>query len=551
MKRRRKRKSRIIWITAIIILIIVLGIIFGVNRTKNNNSHVLNEPLNGDLSTEDLSQTFDTYSLEVANNTQQGLLSRTKSGNPKAGLAKSWKRSSDGLTWTFHLRKNLKWSNGDPITALDFVYNWRRTIKPETASQYAYMYSGIKNADEINSGRNKNLNSLGISAPNKTTVVVTLSHPIPKFENLMSSSFFFAQDRKIASKLGKKIGTSSKNQVYSGPYKLVDWNGSNKDFKLRPNKHYWNKKAVKNSGVDYQVIADPTPLLSAYKKGKLDRADLTTPQQIKKYKHNKHFFKVSTSGTDYFNYNITGKVPALKNLKIRQALNMATNRNNIAKNVTGGLNTPAVSLTPKGLAKTPSGKDFAKAASQETDYKYNLSEAKKLFAKGMKESGQKKLNLTIKASSDNPTAKPILDTVQQDWNKLPGLTAKEQLIPLKQRIQDTQNNNFQVSLANWGGDYAEPLTFLNMFDSDLPNNDGHWIDKSYNRLIHKASDTDALNNQKRTHDEIEAEKLLFQKAPIDPIDYTNLGQLRNPQVKSFEHFNSGAAYYYWMAKVNR
>ena len=106
-------------------------------------------------------------------------------------------------------------------------------------------------------------------------------------------------------------------------------------------------------------------------------------------------------------------------------------------------------------------------------------------------------------------------------------------------------------MANWGGDYAEPLTFLNMFDSDLPNNDGHWIDKSYNRLIHKASDTDALNNQKRTHDEIEAEKLLFQKAPIDPIDYTNLGQLRNPQVKSFEHFNSGAAYYYWMAKVNR
>ncbi|WP_260768762.1 ABC transporter substrate-binding protein, partial [Oenococcus oeni] len=174
---------------------------------KSSSSNVLNEPLATDLTTQDLSQVIDEYSSQIAGNVQEGLLSRTASGTAKAGLAKSWSHSKDGLTWTFHLRKSLKWSNGDSLTASDFVYAWQRTVNPKTGSQNVYLYSGIKNADAINSGNNKDLSSLGIKAPNSHTLVITLEHPMPQFENLMATPAFFAQDKKFESKLGKKVGT--------------------------------------------------------------------------------------------------------------------------------------------------------------------------------------------------------------------------------------------------------------------------------------------------------------------------------------------------------
>lgn len=549
-KRKRKLARKIKIIIIIVVVIIIGGIIWTIKGSQTNKRKVLNEPLSTDISTQDPSHMTDRYSFEVAGNDQEGLLSRNKQGNPKAGLAKSWGHSKNGLVWTFHLRKHLKWSNGDPLTASNFVYSWRRTVNPKTASEYTYIFSGIKNADAISSGKDKDLNSLGVSAPNKNTVVVTLSHPMAQFENLMSFPVFFAQDKNFVEKQGKGVGTTSSKQVYSGPYKFVGWTGTNKQFKLRPNKYYWNKGAVKNKGVDYRVISDPQALVSAYKRGSLDRADLTIPGQIKKYRQNKNFHQLFNSGTDYIEYNQTGKVPALKNQKIRQALNLATDRKEIAQNGTGGLDIPAKSYTPQGLAKTASGKDFAKTADKSVNYRYNINLAKKLFSQGMSENKQKKLTLTIEASSDDPVSKQTLDILDQDWQKLPGLSIKEKLVPFKQRLQDQRNHNFQVLLGAWAAAYNEPLTFLNMYVTNGSNNDGKWSNLKYNRLIQKASSADALNDKRRTQDEVGAEKLLYEKSAINPILWTRVDELQNPKVKGFKYFSSGPPYYYWPAKVN-
>ncbi|OIL09438.1 peptide ABC transporter substrate-binding protein, partial [Oenococcus oeni] len=499
------------------------------------------------MTTQDLSQMTDQYAFEVAANVQQGLLSRTSSGSPKAGLAKSWSHSKDGLTWTFHLRKGLKWSNGDPLTASDFVYAWQRTVNPKTASQYAYIYSGIKNADAINSGKNKDLSSLGIKAKNKTTLVVTLEHPMPQFQNLMAFPVFFAQDKKFESSLGSKVGTSSSKQVYSGPYKFVGWNGSNKKFKLVPNKNYWDAKAVKNKGVNFQVVTDTTAALALYNKGELDQVTLSTPQQIKKYKNSKNFKIYNQSQTDYLEYNQTGKVKGLTNTKIRQALNLATDRKTIANSVSEGLYSAATGYTPAGLAKTATGGDFAKAVAKKTAYAYNIKKAKKLFAEGMKEAGLKKLTLTIEGSSDSTVTKSTLDTLQQSWSELPGLTVKEKLVPFKQRLLDQENHNFDVVLAAWGADYSEPLTFLNMFVTGGSNNDGSWSNKEYDALIKSASDKNALSDTKRTADEIKAEKVLYQNAGVNPVFWVNAATLSNSKVKGVQYFSSGASYYFWNA----
>ncbi|MDN6967140.1 peptide ABC transporter substrate-binding protein [Oenococcus sp. UCMA 17063] len=549
MARKKKMSTgKKVGITALAAVIVVGGVAgYATLGKKSSTSNVLNEYLPVDMTTQDLSQMTDTYAFEVAANVQQGLLSRTSSGAPTAGLAKTWSHSKDGLTWTFHLRKGLKWSNGDALTAEDFVYAWQRTVNPKTASQYAYIYSGIKNADAINSGKDKDLSSLGIKATNKTTLVVTLEHPMPQFQNLMAFPVFFAQDKKFESSLGSKVGTSSSKQVYSGPYKFVGWNGSNKKFKLVPNKNYWDAKAVKNKGVDFQVVTDTTAALALYNKGELDQVSLTTPQQIKKYKKSKDLKIYNESETAYVEYNQTGKVKGLTNTKIRQALNLATDRKTIASSISEGLDSAATGLTPAGLAKTATGGDFAKAAAKATAYAYNIKKAKKLFAEGMKEAGLKKLTLTVEGSSDSTATKSTLDTLQQSWSELPGLTVKEKLVPFKQRLLDQENHNFDVILAAWGADYSEPLTFLNMFVTGGSNNDGSWSNKEYDTLIDNASDKNALSDTKRTADEVKAEKVLYKNAGANPIDWVNTAILSNSKVKGVQYFSSGAQYYFWKA----
>ncbi|OIM68190.1 peptide ABC transporter substrate-binding protein [Oenococcus oeni] len=549
MARKKKMSTgKKVGITALAAVIVIGGVAgYATLGKKSTTSNVLNEYLPVDMTTQDLSQMTDSYAFEVAANVQQGLLSRTSSGAPKAGLAKSWSHSKDGLTWTFHLRKGLKWSNGDPLTASDFVYAWQRTVNPKTASQYAYIYSGIKNADAINSGKNKDLSSLGIKAKNKTTLVVTLEHPMPQFQNLMAFPVFFAQDKKFESSLGSKVGTSSSKQVYSGPYKFVGWNGSNKKFKLVPNKNYWDAKAVKNKGVNFQVVTDTTAALALYNKGELDQVTLSTPQQIKKYKNSKNFKIYNQSQTDYLEYNQTGKVKGLTNAKIREALNLATDRKTIANSVSEGLDSAATGITPAGLAKTATGGDFAKAAAKATAYAYNIKKAKKLFAEGMKEVGLKKLTLTIEGSSDSTVTKSTLDTLQQSWSELPGLTVKEKLVPFKQRLLDQENHNFDVVLAALSADYSEPLTFLNMFVTGGSNNDGSWSNKEYDALIKSASDKNALSDTKRTADEIKAEKVLYQNAGVNPVFWVNAATLSNSKVKGVQYFSSGAPYYFWNA----
>ncbi|OIM46186.1 peptide ABC transporter substrate-binding protein [Oenococcus oeni] len=549
MARKKKMSTgKKVGITALAAVIVIGGVAgYATLGKKSTTSNVLNEYLPVDMTTQDLSQMTDSYAFEVAANVQQGLLSRTSSGAPKAGLAKSWSHSKDGLTWTFHLRRGLKWSNGDPLTASDFVYAWQRTVNPKTASQYAYIYSGIKNADAINSGKNKDLSSLGIKAKNKTTLVVTLEHPMPQFQNLMAFPVFFAQDKKFESSLGSKVGTSSSKQVYSGPYKFVGWNGSNKKFKLVPNKNYWDAKAVKNKGVNFQVVTDTTAALALYNKGELDQVTLSTPQQIKKYKNSKNFKIYNQSQTDYLKYNQTGKVKGLTNAKIREALNLATDRKTIANSVSEGLDSAATGITPAGLAKTATGGDFAKAAAKATAYAYNIKKAKKLFAEGMKEVGLKKLTLTIEGSSDSTVTKSTLDTLQQSWSELPGLTVKEKLVPFKQRLLDQENHNFDVVLAAWSADYSEPLTFLNMFVTGGSNNDGSWSNKEYDALIKSASDKNALSDTKRTADEIKAEKVLYQNAGVNPVFWVNAATLSNSKVKGVQYFSSGAPYYFWNA----
>ncbi len=222
--------------------------------------------------------------------------------NAKAtpGIAKSWKESSDGKTWTFNLRKGAKWDNGDEVTANDFVYSWRRTVNPKTASEYAYLFSGIKNADAIVAGK-KAVNTLGIKADGKYKLTVNLERRIPYFKLLMGFYIFFSQNQKFVEKCGGKYGTAAKYVLSNGTFKMTGWTGNNLSWKLVKNNSYWDKKNVK-----------------------LDETNLNA-QQSKQLKGTTGWTVRKFASSKYLQYNIA-KDKNLANANLRKAISLAINK---------------------------------------------------------------------------------------------------------------------------------------------------------------------------------------------------------------------------------
>ena len=209
-----------------------------------------------EIPTMDLSKATDATSFNQISNTMEGLYRLGKNSKLEKGLATSEKVSKDGLTYTYTLRKS-KWSDGTEVTAKDFVYSWRRTVNPKTASQYSYLFSGIKNADAIVAGK-KSVNSLGIKAVGKYKLVITLERRIPYFDKLMGFAVFFPQSEKAVKKYGSKYGTASKYMIYNGPFVQKGWTGSNLSWKMVKNKYYWDKKSVKLNTITWSVQKTPS-----------------------------------------------------------------------------------------------------------------------------------------------------------------------------------------------------------------------------------------------------------------------------------------------------
>ena len=277
-----------------------------------------------DLGTTDPSKATASVDFDALQATGDGLYRNGKDNKPELALAESVQKSDDGLTYTFKLRSGLKWANGNPITAQDFVYGWQRTNDPKTASQYAYLFSGIKNADAIQSGKDKNLDDLGVKALDDQTLEVTLEKPMPQLESVLTMAPFYPQSKAFVDKVGSKYGTAAKYTLASGPFVLKGWTGSNNKYSLVKNKNYWDADAVKTPKVEIQTIKDQNTGYNLYKGNKLDLAYLSS-DQVRASQKRKDYKVIPMASTFYLEFN-EKKVPALKNVKIRQALSYAIDR---------------------------------------------------------------------------------------------------------------------------------------------------------------------------------------------------------------------------------
>ena len=490
-----------------------------------------------EMATLDASKATDQASAEQINNVEEGLYLLGKNAKVQNALATSTKNSADGKTWTFTLRKNAKWSNGDPVTAQDFVYSWRRTIDPKTASEYAYLFSGIKNADAIVAGKKKPA-TLGIKADGKYKLTVTLEKRIPYFKLLMAFPLFFPQNQKFIEKMGSKYATASKYMIYNGPYKQVGWTGSNLTWKLVKNDKYWDKKKVKLDTVKFSVQKTPSTDYNLYQSGKLDAAFLDA-QATKSLKGKTGYTQRKMSTTQYLSYNLK-KHPEFKNKNLRLAISMAVNRKELTATL-GGATIPATTFDPEGMT-TVGSKDYTdtvKNAATEKATTYNVTEAKKLYKQALKETGKKKISFTL-LGDDDDTAKKAAEFVQSQLENNLGIDVQVQSIPKKTRINRMMSGNFDVVSTGWNADFADPISFLDLQTTGASYNYGKWSNKTYDKYV-AASKTTASTSD-RFDDLAKAEQILLEEQGVTPLYHPVEAWMVKPSVKGVIYNGAGANY---------
>lgn len=505
------------------------------NQSKESNSKYINWQTSAQLPTLDASKANDNLSFAMLNNSNEGLLINAKNNKVNPGVAKSYKVSKDGKTYTFHLRHS-NWSNGKPVTAKDFVYGWQRTVNPKTASQYSYLFDHVQNADAISKGKAP-ASALGVKAQGDYTLVVTLSQPQSYFKYLVTMAPFLPQSESVVNKYGSSYGTNSDDMVYNGPFKMTGWKGTNDTWTLQKNNKYYNASKIKVAGVKYTVQKDANTALNQYETGATDESFLSGAQQVGKYKGSKELVNQKIASTFYLEFN-EKKNPELKNADLRKALSLAVNRKEYTNNTLGDGSIPAVGYVSPGMSKR-NGKDFTQYTGTSTGVSYNLSEAKKLWVKGLKEVGKKSVDYAV-LSDDTDAGKKTTEFLETALGQLPGLKVSAQNVPFKTRIARSLSGQFDILVNAWGADFPDPISFLSLFTTDGSYNNGKWSNAQYDQLVKNAENKDSNNATKRWDDMVKAEKILMDNQGIAPLYHQVQPQVVKPRVHGVQYFPTGS-----------
>ncbi|MEG0498242.1 MAG: peptide ABC transporter substrate-binding protein, partial [Carnobacterium sp.] len=436
-----------------------------------DKEQVLNLIESGEIPTMDSVLNTDVVGGNVMNNVFEGLYRQGLEGELVLGmLEEEPKVSEDNLTYTFKIREDANWSNGDPVTADDFVYAWQRLADPTVAASYNYMIQDIvENATEIIGGE-KEPSELGAKAVDEKTLEVKLVRAVPYFKDLLTLPMYYPQNQAYVEELGDKFASNSDSLVYNGPFTLTEWDGTGLSWVYQKNEDYWDVDNVKLDTINFDVVKETSTALNLYETGGIDRMRLSG-EYVQTQQDNEDLRVEPTSSVFYFKFNQerNGQKTDLANENIRKGLAMAFDKEAYAETVLQNGSLPANGLVPQGLAVDPdTGKDFR---DQNGDLlEFNVEEAQKYFKKGLEEIGKDNLTLEI-LGDDGENAKKSLEYMQgQLTQNLPNLEIKLRNVPFKVRLEADTKQDYDIEMSGWGADYADPINFLELFASDNGNN---------------------------------------------------------------------------------
>lgn len=498
-----------------------------------------------EIPTMDSVMNTDTVGSIVMNNVFEGLYRQDLDNNPVLGMAaEEPKISDDKLTYTFKIRDDAKWSNGDPVTAGDFVFSWRRLVDPTTAAPYSYMMDGvIANASAVIAGE-KQPDELGVKAVDDKTLEIQLERAVPYFKGLLSLAMYYPQNEKFVTEQGEKYASNSEALVYNGPFKLAAWDGTGLSWEYDKNDTYWDKDTVKLDKINVDVVKETSTALNLYDDGQIDRMVLTG-EYVQTRQDDPDLKKFPTSSVFFlkFNQERNGKATPLANENIRKALSMAFDKQAYADTVLQNGSVPANGLVPAGLAKDPKNdKDFRKENGDLS--KYDAKKAQEFWKKGLKELGVDKLDLEF-LSDDTENAKRSSEFMQgQLEENLDGLKITLRNVPFKVRIDNNDKQDYDIQLSGWGADFSDPINFLELFETGNGNNKSGFSNEKYDSLLKEISTTSLTDPEKRWEQMLEAEKVLFDNGAIAPIYQRYWAVLEKPTVKDIGYHLVGADYSY-------
>jgi len=458
----------------------------------------------------------------VINNTFEGLMRMNDEGMPVPATAESYEVSEDGKVYTFHIRENAKWSDGQPVKAGDFEYAWKRALDPAVASEYSFQLYYIEGAQEYFEG-NASADDVAVKAIDDKTLEVTLVGPTPYFLALTTFYTYMPVREDVVAKKPEGWAKDTSIAVSNGPFIIGEYAPSSK-IVLVPNENYWNKESVKLDKIVFEEIVDQTTALTAYENGEIDVLNVVPQQDIPRLQLEDPTFSIAPYlGTYYYIFNVD-KEPT-DDVNVRKALTYAIDRKAITEQVAKGGQLPATGFVPTGLFDSE-GRDFrATAGDFDISVNADIEKAKEYLAKAGYPNGEGFPKLTV-VYNTSEGHKAIAEAVQEMWKKNLGIDVE--LMNQEWAVfQDTRHvGNFEIARAGWIGDYADPMTFLDLWTSYSGNNDAQWkwttdekkfaSNKEYDALIEKSKVSQGTERDELLY---KAEKILMDEMVTMPIYY--------------------------------
>ena len=487
-----------------------------------------------ELSSMDTGLATDGTSFEAIASVLEGLYQLDGAGNTIPGMAVKEEISEDGKVRTFTLR-DAKWSDGQPVTANDFVFAWRRLANPKTASEYAYMIgvAGVKNAEAVMSGE-KPITELGITAVDDKTLKVELDYPVPFFDQLAAFPPFYPIREDFYDKYKEQYALTPEAILSNGAFKMTEWNqGAN--YTMVKNDQYYDADKVKIDGLNFQVVKDAQSAMVAFDQGNVDYVKLTG-EMVDQYKESPEL--INTLGGYLWYISPNQKVPGLENANLRRALALSFDKEQIAEHLLKDGSIAANFAVPVKLAVGPDGKDF-----RETTPSYlnvDKAKAKEYYEKAKQELGKDKFAYEL-VFEDTEASKKVAEYLKSEIEtNLPGMTINLKQQPKKARLQLMQNGVYELGLTRWGPDYADPMTYLDMWITGASYNYGSWSSKEYDKLIFDTSKGDLTGKPVERWEALkQAEKVCMDAAVILPVYQTGSAVMIKKGLTGFEFHSVG------------
>ena len=489
----------------------------------------------------------DGMSFNAVHAITDGLTAVNEKGKTAPAIAKSWDVSDDGKTYTFHLR-NAKWSNGDKVTANDFVYSWRKIIK--NAGNYAYMLgsggASVKNADALMelgaNATDEQMATLGVTAKDDQTLVVELENKVPYFTDLMAFPCYFPQNEKFVEKCGKNYGTKPEYTLSNGAYKMTKWVKGNKAT-FTKNDKYYDAKTVATKNLEMYLVQDPKTAAQNFDNGKVDYARINSTL-VDKYKGKDTFTTFNEGYLFYLQLNFKNDTVANKN--VREALAYAINRKDLCENVLKDGSKGATGFIPSQLSTSPAGKDFRDDADKYVSY--DQKKAQEYLDAAKKELGTDTITIDLLYGTDKSPMDTMAEYLQGSFSKLKGLKVNMVATVKKDRIYNREaNGNFQVVCTRWGPDYADPTTYLNLALTDNSNNYGKYANAKFDALMEQIQKESDLT--KRWDLMIQAEKVMMEDMAYIPVFEKGAAALKAKNVKGLVVVPVGTPYTFKYVKL--